>query len=70
MAGSVWPQDSLSMFQKGSVKMLTDNQAVNVNLRLTLQHRIGLQQLFLDLVHLLALPTHCRHIRHHQLTGL
>lgn len=41
-----------------------------MKLRLTLQHGIGLQQLFLDLVHLLALPTHCRHIWHHQLAGL
>lgn len=41
-----------------------------MNLRLTLQHGIGLQQLFLDLIHLLALPTHCRHIWHHQLAGL
>lgn len=41
-----------------------------MNFRLTLQHGIGLQQLFLDLIHLLALPTHCRHIWHHQLTGL
>lgn len=32
MAGSVWPQDSLAMFQKSSVKMLTDIKAVNVNL--------------------------------------
>ena len=37
---------------------------------LTLQHRVGLQQLFFNLVHLLALPTHRRHIGHHQLTGL
>lgn len=44
--------------------------AVNMNLRLTLQHGIGLQQLFLDLVHLLALPTNRCHIWHHQLTGL
>lgn len=41
-----------------------------MNLRLTLQHGIGLQQLFLDLIHLLALPTHRRHVWHHQLTGL
>lgn len=37
---------------------------------LTLQHGIGLQQLFLDLIHLLALSTHRCHIWHHQLTGL
>lgn len=37
---------------------------------LTLQHGIGLQQLFLDLVHLLALPTHRCHVWHHELTGL
>lgn len=41
-----------------------------MNLGLTLQHGIGLQQLLLDLIHLLALPTHRRHIWHHQLTGL
>lgn len=37
---------------------------------LTLQHGVGLQQLLFDLVHLLALPTHRRHVWHHQLTGL
>lgn len=50
--------------------LLADIWAVNMNSRLTLQHGIGLQQLLLDLIHLLALPTHRRHVWHHQLTGL
>lgn len=70
LALTLWARDSLTILWKSLLKPLTDIQAVNMNLRLTLQHGIGLQQLFLDLIHLLALPTHCRHIWHHQLTGL
>lgn len=76
----------LSFILKSGANLLIQIQALNMNLTrsspwsgtqlecerrsLTLQHGIGLQQLFLDLVHLLALPTHRCHIWHHQLTGL
>lgn len=37
---------------------------------LTLQHRVGLQQLLLHFVHLLPFAAHGRHVGHHQLAGL
>lgn len=37
---------------------------------LTLQHRVGLQELLLHLVHLLPFAAHGCHVGHHQLAGL
>lgn len=52
---------TVGLILKSSLNLLNIH-AVNMNLRLTLQNGIGLQQLFLDLIHLLALPTNRCHI--------